>query len=302
MIMKTNYQQRLIPVIRYLENHVDTPLNLEEVARLAPLSPYHFHRIFKAVTGETLNEYLRRLRLEKIANLLFYSKPSVTEVALDYGFSSSQSLAKAFRQHFGLTPSQIRQCETLEQFALVLQESKIGHTLRKNGHEALTEPSYTGGESQTWSSTMDIQTFPASKIAYIRVTGEYGKNYEPATQKLYQWAGPRGLAGNTCIFIYHDNPEITPADKCRTDICLLNCEKAEGNGEIEIKDFPGGEYAFIRKTITDNAQYATAWDELMARLVERGLESDERPCFELYHSYDPQTQHADVSFCTAVTA
>ncbi|KFK57664.1 AraC family transcriptional regulator, partial [Vibrio vulnificus] len=101
---------------------------------------------------------------------------------------------------------------------------------------------------------------------------------------------------------YHDKPEITPADKCRTDICLLNCEKAEGNGEIEIKDFPGGEYAFIRKTITDNAQYATAWDELMAQLVERGLESDERPCFELYHSYDPKTQHADVSFCTAVTA
>ncbi len=63
--MKTNYHQKLKPVIRYLEQHYNTQLNLEDVARLALLSPYHFHRVFKAVTGETLNEYLRRLRLQQ---------------------------------------------------------------------------------------------------------------------------------------------------------------------------------------------------------------------------------------------
>lgn len=69
--MKTDYHKRLLPVIRHLEAHFDEPLNLEEVAALAHLSPYHFHRIFKAVTGETLNEHLRRLRLEKVATSCF---------------------------------------------------------------------------------------------------------------------------------------------------------------------------------------------------------------------------------------
>lgn len=84
---------------------------------------------------------------------------------------------------------------------------------------------------------MDMQHFPASHLAFVRVTGEYGKNYEPATQKLYQWASPRGLADNTCIFIYHDNPEITPAEKCRTDVCLLLDGAVEGNNDVEIKPF-----------------------------------------------------------------
>ncbi|KGK13755.1 hypothetical protein DC58_06875, partial [Vibrio navarrensis] len=101
---------------------------------------------------------------------------------------------------------------------------------------------------------------------------------------------------------YHDNPEITPAEKCRTDVCLLLDEAVEGNNDVEIKPFPGGHYACMRRTITDVKQYPLAWDELMEQLVEQGLDSDDRPCFELYHSYDPQTHHADVSFCTAIKA
>lgn len=87
--MKTDYQKRLLPVIRFLETNFDQPINLEAVARMACLSPYHFHRIFKAVVGETLNDYLRRLRMEKAANQLFYKKRTVVEVALSMGFSSS---------------------------------------------------------------------------------------------------------------------------------------------------------------------------------------------------------------------
>ncbi len=105
--MKTDYHKRLLPVIRFLETNFDQPFNLEEVARMAYLSPYHFHRIFKAVVGETLNDYLRRLRMEKAANHLFYKKLSVVDVALSMGFSSSQAFAKAFKQHFGLTASQV---------------------------------------------------------------------------------------------------------------------------------------------------------------------------------------------------
>ena len=65
--MTTGYHRRLQPVIRYLEQHYRDPPDLTTIAALASLSPYHFHRIFTAVTGETLAAYLRRLRLENIA-------------------------------------------------------------------------------------------------------------------------------------------------------------------------------------------------------------------------------------------
>jgi len=298
--MRVDYQKRLIPVIRYLEKNFNQPLNLPEVAALANLSPYHFHRTFKAVQGETLADFIRRLRLQSAADELFKSKQPILNIALEYGFSSSQSLAKAFQHHYGVTPSAFRDCENYKQFSELSRNSKIGHTLRKIGNADKPSDPYTGSELTTWSNTMETQNFAATKLAYIRVTGPYGEGYEEPSGRLYQWAGMKGLAGNTCIFIYHDNPEITPNDKCRTDICLMVPEGTEVANGIELQDFPGGQYAVMRQTITQHSQYAQAWDDVMSKVIESGIESDDRPCFELYHSYDPQTQRADVSFCTAV--
>ncbi|MCF4175006.1 AraC family transcriptional regulator [Vibrio sp. McD22-P3] len=300
--MKTDYHKRLRPVIRYLESHYDNPTNLVQVAEKAHLSPYHFHRIFKAVVGETLNDFIRRLRLEQAANELFYNKPDITTVALDSGFASSQSLAKAFKKYFGITPTDIRNCRDMEEYGCLMRNSKIGHKLRNNGHENGEADPYTEAESKTWSTMMDIKTFESGQLAYVRVTGPYGENYEPAIDTLYTWAGPKGLAGNTSIFVYHDNPEITPADKCRTDICLVVESTVDVSNGVELMSFDGGKYACIRKTITEKSQYGPAWEELMGQVVEQQLDSDDRPCFELYHSYNLETNTADVSFCTAIKA
>jgi AraC family transcriptional regulator len=298
--MKTDYQQKLKPVIRYLEQNFNSTLNLDKVASEALLSPYHFHRVFKAVTGETLNEYLRRLRLQQAANDLFYKKPTVTEIALNFGFASSQSFAKAFRKHFGLSPSEVRDCESIDRFTRLLHNSKIGHTLRKNGNAPEPESSYSVTHQHTRRITMKKQQFDKGTLAYIRVTGPYGENYEPAVGKLYQWAQAEGVANATCLFIYHDNPELTPAEKCRTDICLLLPHQVKVSGDVELQPFPGGEYATMRKTITDKSQYGPAWNEHIAQIVELGIEMDDRPCFELYHSYDNEKEIADVSFCSAI--
>ncbi|MGF1908162.1 AraC family transcriptional regulator [Vibrio kasasachensis] len=298
--MRVDYQKRLVPVIRYLEKHFNQPLNLPEVAALANFSPYHFHRTFKAVQGETLADFIRRLRLQAAADELFKSKRPVLNIALEFGFSSSQSLAKAFQQHFGVTPTAFRDCDDYSEFSELTRNSKIGHSLRKIGNEVDAGNPYTGSELFTWSTAMETQHFEPSILAYVRVTGPYGVGYEEPSGRLYQWAGMKGLAGNSCIFIYHDNPEITPNDKCRTDICLMVPEGTEVPSGIELQDFPGGQYAVMRQQITGFNLYSKAWDDLMGKVIESGIESDDRPCFELYHSFDPQTQHADVSFCTAI--
>ncbi|PHJ42915.1 hypothetical protein AK965_04290 [Vibrio sp. PID17_43] len=82
--MRIDYHQRLIPVIRYLEQNFNEPLNLPEVAALANLSQYHFHRTFKAVQEETLADFIGRLRLEAAADELFKSKQSVLNIASPY--------------------------------------------------------------------------------------------------------------------------------------------------------------------------------------------------------------------------
>lgn len=298
--MKINYQHKLKPVIRYLEQNYNTPFNLEEVANKALLSPYHFHRVFKAVTGETLNDYLRRLRLQQAAMDLFYKKPTITEVALEYGFSSSQSFAKAFRRHFDLSPSELRDCPNQLRFISLLQDSKIGHSLRKNGNAESHKNGYSEHIQNKRRVRMKKKRFDKGVLAYIRVTGPYGENYEPAVKKLYQWAETEGIEDAPNLFIYHDNPEVTPADKCRTDICLLLSHQVQIAGEVELQAFTGGSYATTRKTITDKSQYAPAWNEHIAQLIELGLEMDDRPCFELYHSYDKEKGVADVSLCSSI--
>lgn len=303
--MPVDYRGRLRPIIRHLEQHYREPLDLTALAERAALSPYHFHRIYKAVTGETPAATVRRLRLENIARQLFFSKDAnITTLALEHGYASSQALAKAFRAHFGMTASDIRACRDLESHIETMQNSKIGHLLHKSGHAAPAANSDTAPvinpQEPSMTSDMQTTTLAPCTVAYIRVTGKYGKNYESATNRLYQWAGAHGLADGECLFIYLDSPEITPADKCRTDICLTVPEDtATGNG-IEKQHLPGGSYALIRRTVSDPAQYRVYWEEIIAAVIAAQLEIDDRPCFERYHHYDAATGKADVSFCVAV--
>ncbi|UXI04148.1 GyrI-like domain-containing protein [Photobacterium sp. TY1-4] len=297
-----DYQQRLTPVIRYLEQHFAEPVNLQQVAAMAHLSPFHFHRVFKAVTGETLGGFIKRMKLQNAVHCLFYHKSSVTEVAMDCGFSSSQSLAKAFRLYFGVSPSEIRRCQTQPEFSSLLRNSKIGHALSNGGHDPLALQGYALSYQPQRSEMMKTEHFEQRCLVSIRVTGPYGENYQPALGKLYQWAGAKGLADGQCLFIYHDNPEVTPAQQCRTDICLTVPEGTEGGQGIEIQTLPAGGYASIRETVTEQRQYGEYWQVLMEAIVASQLEIDDRPCFELYHSYDEQTHVADVSFYTAIKA
>lgn len=287
-------------VVRYLEQHCCEPVNLEQAAQIANLSPFHFHRVFKALVGETVAEFIRRMRHEKAAQSLMFQEKSVTTVAFEFGFSSSQAMARSFKTYLGVTPSQIKECQTVESYSALMRNSKIGSILRKNRYELPDGLSYSEFKlNQSGKVEMKTENHPQRTIAYVRVVGPYGENYEPAVQKLYLWAGAKGVTGE-CLFIYHDNPDITPADKCRTDIALVAPDDIEASNGIEVATIPAGSYAVLRKTVEDKPQYGQYWNQLIEETVAQGIELDERPCFELYHSYDQQTGCADVSFCEAI--
>src|SRR6516162_3143208 len=106
--VNSEYAHRIDRVIDYLRENLDRQVKLEEMAKVACFSEFHFHRIFGAVAGETLNSFTNRLRLEKAARLLRYSDHSLTDIALDCDFSSSATFSRAFRSGYETSPSWFR--------------------------------------------------------------------------------------------------------------------------------------------------------------------------------------------------
>ncbi|WP_219593287.1 AraC family transcriptional regulator [Aeromonas salmonicida] len=282
-----DYRRRLIPVLRALER--DPDLSIEALADRACLSLYHFHRVFTAVAGETPGEMCRRLRMQRAAWQLCYTNASVTTIALGTGLASSQAFAKAFRRHYGCTPGAFRR-----------DKSKNGHLLSKDGHASDRLLPYAEDHSSARSNTMKTIEMDARTLAYIRVTGPYGEGYDPVCGQLHQWASTRGLAQGEWIFIYHDNPEVTPPAQCRTDIGVTVPVGTVGAGEVEIQLIPAGRYAQSRYLITDRSQYGPRWQEHVGDIVAAGLAFGDGPCFELYHSVSNDPLRDDVSFCSSV--
>lgn len=267
------YRRRICMAMNYISRHLDSDLSLEDVARHAAVSPFHFHRIFKAATGETVAEFTRRLRLETAANrLLDPRRPPITAIAQACGFSTSQNMAKAFRAHFGQSPTEYR-------------NSKIG-TIARNledvfavriGHLLDDTPSMRTDVNAT------IQDLPDFDVAFVRKFGPYGKETSTAAfSELMAWAGANGfLSGQTMFGVYWDNPEVTPPAKCRTDACITVPAGTARERTMSYQRIPGGPHAICHFEIGP-AGFAKAWEDAFAWFVAKGYECAERPCFERY--------------------
>jgi AraC family transcriptional regulator len=105
----SDYGERILAVKRHIREHVDEPLRREALAAIAGFSVSHFHRVFAADTGENIAGYVRRVRLERAGRKLRMGAVDITEVALAAGYDSHAAFSKAFKQQFGLSPSEFRQ-------------------------------------------------------------------------------------------------------------------------------------------------------------------------------------------------
>lgn len=112
-----DYTERIHTVQHYIREHMDEPLNREVLAAVANFSVPHFHRIFTACVGENITTYIRRVRLERAGRKLRIGAVDITEVALAAGYKTHSAFGKAFKQQYGLSPSQFRQldCRTATQ-------------------------------------------------------------------------------------------------------------------------------------------------------------------------------------------
>jgi len=97
-------RERVDRVVALLRQHLVEPLSLEAIGREVGCSPFHLSRTFSAETGLTIPQYLRRLRMERAADLLQSGKYNVTEAALAVGYSSLSHFSQCFCQTMGCCP------------------------------------------------------------------------------------------------------------------------------------------------------------------------------------------------------
>ena len=103
-----DYVKRILKVLIYIEDHIEEEISIEELAKVSCHSPFHFHRIFHMVVGETVYKYVRRLRLEKAASKLRYTEHPITDIAMDTQYDTPSAFTRAFKQTIGHSPRNYR--------------------------------------------------------------------------------------------------------------------------------------------------------------------------------------------------
>ena len=215
-----SYHERMARVLAHIEAHLDEPLPLEDLAEVACFSPYHFHRVFRGMVGESVKEHVRRLRLERAARRLLRDDSTVLALALDAGYETPESFTRAFEALFGLAPS----------------------AFRRNGGKMDAESK--SEKAALPAMEVAVKRLEPLHVAYVRHIGPY-QQVGQAWSKLMMWAGPKRLLGPNMVRlgISHDDPEITPPERLRYDAALVVPDSVTGSGEVAIQEIPGGDYA-----------------------------------------------------------
>jgi AraC family transcriptional regulator len=270
---KGGYVQRIDRVIDYLRGNLHRPVKLAELADIACFSEFHFHRIFTSVSGETLSNFTNRLRLEKAARLLRYSEQSLTEIALDCGFSSSATFSRAFRAGYDTSPSEFRKSGEIK-------KSKICKELFPKDEYGLP----MSAEEKRAAFPVRLLDIPERQVAYIRVTNAFElSRVLAALTTLIEWAKSQGVFAQGILFgMSVDDPHVTPKHLYRYEVCLassLPFECCEGMSKLKL---PAMRYAAI-KVSGDIHKVATAWDYLYRDwLINSAYEPEHAPALEVF--------------------
>lgn len=301
------YEQRIYRVQDYICGRLDLDLSLEQLARVSAFSPFHFHRIFRSVAGETLYDFIRRKRLEKACAMLAADNDMrIIDIALSCGFSTPSSFSKAFKQHYNMSPSEWRG-STGEKSSRGKEKSNNGTCESSTGKELPLPVLYKDLDelyNRRKSMNVTIETLPAYHVAYMRQIGPYGPGNYQLMDRLKKWAAARDLlTGSSVILgIAHDDPDVTPAEKCRYDCCIVIQADYNPGNSINVNDLPGGKYAVykVRHTAEDIGK---AWADLFtAWLPDSGFQVDDRPVFERYMpgERDRETGGVSCEICVPV--
>ena len=302
----TEYLSRINKTFDYIETNIEKPMTLEELAEVASFSKFHFNRIFYSMVGETPFQFILRVRLEKAAMLIVVNKKeSITEIAHKCGFTDISVFSRNFKKYFQVSASQYRIQKS--------NNSNLSQQHSNNGQIGEKPTLYFCPELKTikWRTNMklnksvEVKELPKMTVAYIRHIGPYKgdeKLFERIWNKLFSWAGPRGLIGGNdfkSLVIYHDDPNVTIEDKLRMSVCITVPADTKVEGDVGKMEIEAARYVIARFELTAQ-DFQQAWDWVYGQwFPTSGYQPDDKPCFEMYPE-EPKDGKFTVDICVPV--
>lgn len=260
------YHNKLQRVIDHIYQQLDQPLDLNRLADIACMSPYHWHRVYKGIYGESIVSTVRRLRLHRAAGELVNSDREIRQIAKRSGYSSVQSFNRVFNEHYGFPPAKYR---------LLGSHQYLQLSINPLEQENLAMP----------QPQVIIKQVEAFNLIALSHQGDY-MNIGNAFEKLLGWVGMNGLFANTqrTVGIYYDDPSSVAEVDLRSAACveLIDCEIPALAQEMHRQEIPGGKYAVLQHK-GPYADLKSAYQYLYSVwLVNSGTEVADAPCFEVY--------------------
>jgi AraC family transcriptional regulator len=223
-----HYHDRVNRVLDYIAEHLDGELSLTHLSGIACFSPFHFHRIFQGITGETLNGHVRRVRLERAATLMKASpRKRITDVALETGFAGTAEFSRAFKNHFDRTASSWDRRSPLEKSKICQAPGTLSY--------------HTVEELERWKAAtknveLRVDRINGFRYVYDRIYAPYANTrLVDSYHALMAWLRQtrNDVRDVVVIGMSLDDPSITPSDNCRYDLGIAFPQQPGGIlGEI----------------------------------------------------------------------
>ncbi|MFV2053897.1 AraC family transcriptional regulator [Aliiroseovarius sp. YM-037] len=269
--MAQSYEARMMRVLDYIHANPAGDLSLDQLADVAAMSRFHWHRVFHGMTGETCAQVVRRVRLHRAACWLVQTDQPIGEIAEKVGYPNQQSFTRAFRTGFGTSPGAFRKAGTLG--PPPLNSLKGPHTM----------------------FDVEIRNTESRRLLGMPHSGPYleiGQAFEKlaaiaASRNL--WPEVRGMVG-----VYYDDPNAVDEDKLRSFAGLQVTENVSDTDGLEEVAVVGGDAAVLTFT-GPYSGLMQAYDHLFGGwLPKSGREPRDEPAYEIYLNMPSDTAPEDL--------
>lgn len=266
--------------IDYILQNLDNDISVDDVANHFHYSKYYFCRSFKAVIGESVYEFIKRMKLDQSAIEIKLEKTKpITDIAVNYGYSSS-NYSTAFQKHHNISPSEFR---------------------RSVDVAGVPNPYYPAGLSDFdtydgYNSKIKVHNFPDFLVIYERMIGSYVElkdNWYKFLDKYKDYIKPDTLM----IERFYDDPTITNLNRCMCDICLTTNETGELDNITMIK---GGKFAVYRYEGKIEDIFCTIQGIFSVWMPKSGCEMDGRCGLNIYRNIDRERECVIMDICIPI--
>jgi AraC family transcriptional regulator len=232
------YYERILRALVHIQQRLDDEISIDDLARVACFSPFHFHRIFTGMTGESVMAHVRRLRLERAAYQLKYTERPVMDIALDAGYETQESFTRAFKAALGMPPGRYRR-----------RHREVPRVAAPSGvhYEPDAAPEgFTPAAVGDIASRVRVCRRDPMRVVFLRHVGPYGE-VGPVWESLMDWCGEHDLLGPDFLAfgLSYDDPAVTEASRLRYDACVSVSDDVEVEPPFALQEVPGGEFAVV---------------------------------------------------------